>query len=104
MQREDFRALQESHVGKKQLVMQQGEPGLSQGRDKQHLPEMNSHYQKSITAKRLQGDLGLFFNTLVSHKGLVNILCIIKFYSGMNTSLREISALNGNCETWGRFK
>lgn len=104
MQREDFRALQESHVGKKQLVMQQGEPVLSQGRDKQHLPEMNSHYQKSITAKRLQGDLGLFFNTLVSHKGLVNILCIIKFYSGMNTSLREISALNGNCETWGRFK
>lgn len=103
MQREDFRALQESHVGKEQLVMQQGEPGLSQGRDKQHLPEMSSHYQKSITEERLWGDLGSFFNTLVSHKGLVNILCIIKFYSGMNTSSREISALYGNCETRGKI-
>lgn len=103
MQREDFRALQESHVGKEQLVMQQGEPGLSQGRDKQHLPEMNTHYQKSITEERLRGDLGFFFYTLVSHKGLVNILCIIKFYSGINTSPREISALNGNCEMWGKI-
>lgn len=40
-----------------------------------------------------------FLNTLVSHKGLANILCIIKFYSGMNTSPREIPTLNGNCET-----
>lgn len=96
--------MQESHVGKERLMMEQGEPGLSQGRDKQHLPERNSRYQKSITAKTLLGDLYIyFFNTLVSHKGLANILCIIKFYSGMNTSPREIAALNGNHETRGKI-
>lgn len=95
--------MQESHVGKERLTMEQGESGLSQGRDKQHLPERNSRYRKSITVKTLLGDLYIFLNALVSHKGLANILCTIKFYSGMNTSPREIPTLNGNCETRGKI-
>lgn len=52
--------MQESHVGKERLTMEQGESGLSQGRDKQHLPERSSRYQKSVTAKMLLGDFFFF--------------------------------------------
>lgn len=37
--RRGLSAVQENHVGKEQLTMEQGESGMSQGRDKQRLPE-----------------------------------------------------------------
>lgn len=40
--RKDLSAGQENHVGKEPLTMEQGESGLSQGRDKQRLPETDA--------------------------------------------------------------
>lgn len=64
--REELRVLQESHVGKEQLTVEQGEPGCHRG-------EINNACKRNTlsenNSEKATRKLSCSFKTLVSHKG-----------------------------------